>query len=176
MSDTLCKIRLKIGSMELEYEGSPDFLEGGIERLLETMGELSQKVPPQSSAPLDQAANPASSVSHTGSTTANQSAASISFTTSTLAAYTDAKSGPELALCAMFYLERVRGNTSNSSGEILQEMKTAGGYYKSTMSGNNASNLKNLAKAKRINEVSNGKYTLASSEAKRLEAVVAQIS
>lgn len=39
------KIRLKVGSMELEYEGDPAFLTGGIEALLETMGALAATVP-----------------------------------------------------------------------------------------------------------------------------------
>ena len=57
----------------------------------------------------------------------------------------------------------------------MAEMKTATGYYKSTMSGNNASNLKALAKNKKINEVFSGKYALSSSEIKRFEAVIAEI-
>ena len=48
MSDSVpqvAKIKLKVGSMELEYEGDPSFLTGGIEALLVTMGGLVGKVP-----------------------------------------------------------------------------------------------------------------------------------
>jgi hypothetical protein len=34
------KIRIKVGSMELEYDGDPSFLTGGLEALLTTMGDL----------------------------------------------------------------------------------------------------------------------------------------
>lgn len=41
----VAKIKLKVGSMELEYEGDPAFLTGGIEALLETMGAWLQRCP-----------------------------------------------------------------------------------------------------------------------------------
>ena len=42
---TSAKIRIRVGTMELEYEGDPSFLTGGIEALLVTMGDLAGKVP-----------------------------------------------------------------------------------------------------------------------------------
>ncbi|MFG6532153.1 MULTISPECIES: hypothetical protein [unclassified Sulfitobacter] len=47
----VAKIKLKVGSMELEYEGEPAFLTGGIEALLETMGGLASKVPVERDCP-----------------------------------------------------------------------------------------------------------------------------
>lgn len=47
----VAKIKLKVGSMELEYEGEPAFLTGGIEALLETMGGLASKVPVETPPP-----------------------------------------------------------------------------------------------------------------------------
>lgn len=170
MTQAPSKIRIKIGTMELEYEGDSDFLDGGIEKLLETMGSLASKVPTESiQAPERVIVAPTDHTSDTG-------ASPLSFTTSTLAAYTDAKSAPELALCAMFYLEKVKRQNANTRADILAEMKTATAYYKSTMSSNNSSNLKSLAKSKRINEVSSGKYALSRTEFNRFDGTIAQFT
>jgi hypothetical protein len=172
MTNSTSKIRIKIGTMELDYEGDPSFLNGGIEKLLETMGGLAEKAPniePALHVPGAQVDAPTSGFAQ--KTALN----GINFTTSTLANYTDAKTGPDLALCAMAYLQISKAEASCSSSMILSEMKTATGYYKSTMSGNNASNLKALAKSKKINEIFAGKYALSNSEIKRFEAVIARI-
>ena len=163
MTNSTSKIRIKIGTMELDYEGDPSFLNGGIEKLLETMGGLAEKAPNnEPTRPV-----PGAQVDARTPVLAQKSALNgINFTTSTLVNYTDAKTGPDLALCAMAYLQISKGEASCSSSMILAEMKTATGYYKSTMSGNNASNLKALAKNKKINEVFSGKYALSSSEIK----------
>lgn len=65
MSDSVpqvAKIKLKVGSMELEYEGDRDFLTGGIETLLETMGGLASKVPAETTPPQAAALEPQSPV------------------------------------------------------------------------------------------------------------------
>jgi hypothetical protein len=173
MTASTSKIRLKIGTMELEYEGDPSFLNGGIERLLETMGALSSNFPDQTSELA--LAEPSGDLQLSENTVQNKSI-NAEFTTSTLAAHADAKTGPELILCAMAYLQLSKGERACTSPMILAEMKTASAYYKTTMSGNNASSLKALVKSKKINEVSNGKYSLASSERKRFEEIVGGLS
>lgn len=79
------KIRLKVGSMELDYEGDPAFLTGGIEALLETMGALASKVPDDA---LMQAHAP---VVNGNGTVAPASGGSSDFSTNTIAANIDAK-------------------------------------------------------------------------------------
>lgn len=173
MTQPLSKIRIKIGTMELDYEGDPDFLNDGIEKLLETMGNLAGSLPSASI----QAPEKILTLSGNGEDISNApSGASLAgFTTSMLAAHTSAKTGPELALCAMAFLQISKGQSSNNRGDILAEMKSAGGYYNSNMAGNNSANLKTLAKNKRINEIATGKYALNSAEMKRFEAVIAEI-
>jgi hypothetical protein len=43
--DSGAKIRIKVGSMEVEYEGEPSFLKDGLESLLAKMADLSTQVP-----------------------------------------------------------------------------------------------------------------------------------
>ncbi|WP_439560715.1 hypothetical protein [Roseinatronobacter sp.] len=167
---TNAKIRLKVGSMELEYEGDPSFLDGGIEALLASMGDLAVRVPDTSLQ------------SHVGKTEETQpnrteqvASDSFNFSTNTIAAHLDAKSGSDLVICAMTNLELVQGKTSSSRAEILAEMKSATTYYKNTMSNNLSKSLSTLLKDKRINQVAKDSYALSATERKQVEAKVAEI-
>lgn len=167
------KIRIKVGSMELEYEGDPSFLTGGIEALLVTMGDMAAKVPeevtPQIEAPVQPP--PANGVSNGTAVVGGQ----YTFSTNTIAAHLEAKTGPELVICAMAQLELVQRKASATRNEILNEMKGATAYYNSNMSGNMSQNLGNLTKAKTIRQIAKDTYALSAKERKRIEAKVAEI-
>ncbi len=167
------KIRLKVGSMELEYEGDPAFLTGGIEALLETMGALASKVPDD--AQMQAPAFVAPVVDGNG-TVAPASGGSSVFSTNTIAAHIDAKTGPELVVCAMAQLELVQGKSSSTRAEILAEMKNATTYYKESLGSNLGQSLTSLTKKKRINQVAKDTYSLSSNERKQIEAKVAEIA
>ncbi|MBB5575247.1 MULTISPECIES: hypothetical protein [Rhizobium] len=159
------KIRIKVGSMELEYEGDPAFLTGGIEALLTTMGDLAGRIPnePAQAAGIAIANSPPSEL------------AGFHFSTNTIAAHLDAKTGPELVICAMAQLELVQGKSSSSRSEILAEMKSATTYFNTNIASNLSKSLSNLTKAKRINQVGAGSYSLSASEKKKVEVKVAEI-
>ncbi|MEM5492779.1 hypothetical protein [Hoeflea sp. AS16] len=165
---TNAKIRLKVGSMELEYEGDPSFLTGGIETLLTTMGELSTRVPAEptsapTSAPVNVNAEP------------QIASGAANFSTNTIAAHLEAKTGPELIICAMANIELVQKKPSSTRAEILAEMKNATTYFNGNMVGNMGKNLSNLTKSKRINQVAKDTYALSATERKQVEAKVAEI-
>lgn len=162
------KIRIKVGSMEVEYEGDPAFLDGGIEKLLVTMADLAGKVPDEPAPP----AAPAAAVSGAPAAT---SGGAYSFSTNTIAAHTSAKSGTELVICAMAHLELVQGKASCVRQEILNEMKNATTYYNENMRKNLGQSLSTLVKNKRINQIAKDTYSLSANERKDLEAKVAEI-
>ena len=155
--------------MELEYEGDPAFLTGGIEALLITMGGLAANFPAE--------VLPISPTQMTNGTaeTAQVHSGSPAFTTNTMAAHLDAKSGPELLICAMARLEIAQGKATSSRSDILAEMKSATTYFKDTMTSNLSYNLASLTKAKRINQQAKDIYSLSASEKKAVEAKVAEI-
>jgi len=130
--------------MELEYEGDPSFLTGGIETLVNTMGDLAGRVP-------QEPALPAAQETAKGSSPAGQSGG-VAFSTTTIAAHIGAKTGPELMICAMAQLELVQNKASYIRSDILTEMKTAPSYYDKNMGGNMTYYLNSLIKAKRIKE------------------------
>lgn len=177
MSDSLpqiAKIRLKVGSMELEYEGDPAFLTGGIEALLETMGGLASKVPAEAQRSVQATEVPPINA-NAGTAPAPVQGNMVSLSMNTIAAHLDAKTGPELIICALAKLEFVQGKSSSTRNEIHAEIKEATTYYTGNMSSNMSKNLGNLVKAKRINQIAKDTYALSANERKQLEAKVADI-
>ena len=91
-----------------------------------------------------------------------------------LASHADAETSADLILCAMAFLELNAKQNPNSSKEILAEMKNVSTVYNSMMSTNNTKNLRSLAKSKKINEVSSGKFSLGKEERQKFEAIIAE--
>ncbi|OSQ44108.1 hypothetical protein [Thalassospira sp. MCCC 1A01428] len=159
------KIRIKVGSMELDYEGEPSFLTEGIEALLTTMGDLAGRIPKELPVLAEESDGVNFAVS-TGNST---------FSTNTLAAYLEVKTALELVICAISHLEIVQGKTASSRAEILAEMRSATTYFNGNMVGNLSKTLSSLTKGKRINQITKDTYSLSSSERKKIEAKVAEI-
>lgn len=173
--EKVAKIRLKVGTMELEYEGDPTFLTGGIEALLETMGGLASKVPTETPPPPAHASHVLPTNGNGNEDGAFAGHGPFTFSTNTIAAHLDAKSGPELVICAMAELELVQRRASSSRTDILAEMKNATTYFKETMRNNLSGSLSRLVKDKRINQIAKDTYALSANERKQLEAKVAEI-
>ncbi|WP_370401597.1 hypothetical protein [Sulfitobacter sp. JB4-11] len=163
------KIRVKVGSMEIEYEGDPAFLDGGIEALLVAMGDLVARSP-EEAAPQTVAKSEKEDVGAPNSGNEN-----LSLSTNTIAAHLNSNSGADLVICAIAQLELVQGNASSTRSEILAEMKNATTYYKETYSNNLTASFGTLVKNKRINQGAKDTYSLSATERKQLEAKVAGI-
>lgn len=166
---TSAKIRIKVGSMELEYEGDPSFLTGGIEALLTTMGDLSGRVP-HAADENDEA------VVFQGARVNGTVTLPTQVSTNTLAAHLEAKTCTELVVCALAQLELLQGKPPATRNEIAEEMKSATSYYNSNMRGGNLTQaFKTLVKNKCVNQLPGDKYALTANERKRIEAKVAEI-
>lgn len=168
----VARIKLKVGSMELEYEGDPRFLAGGIEALLETMGDLAHRVPDAPPTPTPISSEPP--MTPNGNGTLPQ-VSRFEFSTNTIAAHLEAKTGPELIICAMARLELGQEKKSSSRNEILAEMKSATTYYNENMRSNMSRHLSRLTRNKRINQIAKDTYALSATERKDLEVKIAEI-
>jgi hypothetical protein len=169
MGDSEAKIKIKVGAIEVDYEGDPAFLTSGLNELIKNVAEIHKEIPESRAvAQLAQKENGSKPLEH------ENGSSSITLTTSTIASRRDANSGPELAICAMAHLELVKGLAKCDRKSILEEMKSAGAYYKGTFSNNLSSNLSSLVKSKRINEVGSGIYCLTAGEKKKIEAAIAE--
>lgn len=163
MSDThVSKIRIKMGPIELEYEGSEGFLKEELPDLLSAVSKLYTDT--GGTLKLPNAAN---------STTTSQSPpANLQLTTGTIASRIKCKSGPDLIRAAAGRLYLGIGQVSFTRQQILDQMQDAPTYYKATYSNNLTKYLSNLVKGGKLNEVSKDTYSLTPDALTELRAQV----
>lgn len=169
MEKQTVKVHIKVGDMELSYEGDSSFLTGGIETLLSAMGEIYAKAPDLSTTAPNIATESHAPIAAGG-------AAGIKLSTNSIANHYGAKSASDLALCAIIQLQLVQGVSECSRDDVLSTMKTANNYYKASMKGGNLTKaIKVLVNNKKINELAGGKYSLTATERQNAEAQLAAI-
>ena len=139
-----------MGPIEIECEGTEEFLKTELHELLKTVSTL-QKV---SGLDLNK------STSTTGSGTSEM--LEIEGTTDTIAARLSVKSGPDLILAACAKMALVDKKMTFSRDEILAEMKGAPTYYKKTYNNNLSKYLGRLISTQKLNENQTGKYAFPS--------------
>lgn len=155
------KIRIKLGPIEVEYEGSETFLKEELPQLLSAVSELYSR----SNIPKD--------VNPDGNPPASPSGGTLQGTTGTIAAKLTVKQGPDLILAAAARLHFVVGKQTFSRQEIIDEMKSATAYYKKTYLSNLTGYLNNLMKDGKLLEPSSGTYSLSASTQTDLKARLA---
>ena len=166
MNENRAKIVLKIGHLEVEYEGSEAFLKEDIFRLMEKVIGFHAEHSTALSADLPQA------TTEDEDATVGQPETNMS--TSTIATRLNAKSGPELAIAAAAHLTLVQDKEKFSREEIHNDMKSSPNHYKKSMSGNLSLSLQSLIKGGRLNEISDGHYALSAPERKKMEKNLAE--
>lgn len=158
----MAKVRIKIGSIEIEYEGADSF---GKEEVLSLFAEVlkaHKQILPEEPTDTTSAKNLAA---------ANKQNLG---TTGTLAAKLNVKSGPDLIVAACARLAFGAGKEFFSRKEITQEMQTATGYYKNTYLNNLTAYLQSLVKEQKLVESSTDTYALHATFRKELEGKLAK--
>ena len=146
------KIKIRIGAIELEYEGSEEFLKQELPDLLEAVVKLHDK-----SGVVTQNSQPAGQGSGGNS---NQNNKPLEMTTAAIATKIGGKSGPELAFAACARLGFIEARDRFSRKEILNEMKNASSFYKKSYNSNLTSILNGLMSADKITEPAKEMYSL----------------
>jgi len=157
------KIRIKLGAIEVEYEGSEQFLKDELPQLLTAVSELYAKSAALKETPVGTVANAAQP----------GGAAALQGTTGTIAAKLAVKQGPDLILAAAARMTFVLGKATFSRQEIADEIKTASAYYKKTYMNNLSQYLNNLMKDGKLLEPSTGTYSLSATAQTDLKARLA---
>lgn len=166
MDNNPAKIRLKIGQLEIEYEGRASFLQDDLLNLMEKMvGFYAEHKAAIPADPPTAQTNGAGSIGSTGD---------FDHSTNTIATHLGAKTGPDLAIAAAAHLELVKKKGTFTRKEIIHEMKSAATYYKGIMLGNLTKSLNYLVKNNRLNQVDKGVFALSAPEKKVLETKLAQ--
>lgn len=161
------KIRIKIGDVEVEYEGTEDFLRDELSELLSAVLELHREKGGSS--------NGVSSNSGTNSSAAENGhgGAIDTGTVTTIAAKLKPSTGPDLANCAATRLIVGLSQPSFTRKELLTEMKSATSYFEQSYANNLSAALKTLISQDKFRKIAKGRYTLSSAERHRLESQLA---
>jgi hypothetical protein len=149
------KIRIKIGAIEVEFEGSEEFLKSELMKLVSSVSELSKE-----GGLAITHGEPGVSVQKEGEF--------AKLTTRTIASRLNSNTGPDLIIAACAHLKLVEGKVSFTRKEILNDMKTATGYYQTSYRDNLTSYLKTLINNKKLNETSKDTFELGETTRKDL--------
>jgi len=163
---TTSKIKIKLGAIEVEYEGSENFLKEELPHLLSAVSDLYAKSHASLASSLDSKASP---IIPTGSNEISDGRPKLEATTGSIAAKLDCKSGPELVMAAAARLTLVAQTPTFARQRIIDEMKTAAAYHRATYISNLSAYLNNLVKDGKLNEPSQGTYALTATSLKELE-------
>lgn len=157
----MAKIRLKFGSLEIEYEGDQKFIETNLVGLAQSVAETLSDF-----RIAEPAENPQSSA-HRSSKSSDHL-----LSTNTIAQAIDSKTGSDLVMAAVAKLIIVNGAPSATRHTILTEMKEAPTYFKETYMSNLSSYLNTLVRSRKLNLVSKDTYSIPATERNRLEEAV----
>ena len=157
------KIRIRLGEIEIEYEGDESFLTKELPQLLAVISELHVK---------SGATNSSGSGSESGTNGAGN-AEIPELTTGSIAAKLSAKSGTDLILAASAHLTFVAKKQKFSRQEIINEMKSALAYFKKSYVSNLSKGLNALVKSGKLLEPSSDAFAMSATTQASLKARLA---
>lgn len=153
------KLSIKLGALELIYEGNQDFIEDGLIDMIERLSSL--EIP-------DVAPSPAAlhTVSSEAGRTTQTSAQGPSsrLSTSDFAVKMGVKTGTDLAMAAAAYLHHTRGSEEFRRTDLLTAMKSAKAFYKASYGSNLSKSLETLTKGGRLQNPGTETYALPYAE------------
>lgn len=154
------RIKIKLPNLEVEYEGTPNFLESGLLELTKKFGDFAKEEVSQLPLRDNQDDDTKTHEVHS------------SLTTIAIANRLGTKSGPELIIATMAKLKFTDGKDVVSADDIKTEMKEAHSIYKKSMTSNFDKNITNLVKQEMVNVVAAKRYSLSR---KKIESIEKQI-
>jgi hypothetical protein len=162
------KIRIKMGAIEVEYEGSQEFLKKDLQELLSAVAQLYT----QSGCGTEDK-DDVGDRGEDNDTGRRSRKSTLSGTTATIAGKLGAKSAPDLIIAAAAHLALVANKSEFSRKELHEQMKGASGYYKNNMQKNFTNYLNNRLKAGELVEPRTGHYALSSDKVTELRKSLA---
>jgi hypothetical protein len=159
------KLRIKLGSLEVDYEGTDEFIKEQLPGLLKTLHEM-RVVAEAESEP-----EPAPGGNKTIDTQFTGDAASLS--TNTIAGKLAAKTGSDLLKAAAIRLGIVQKKVTFTRKELLAEMRAAPHFYKKSYANNIDKSFKVLTEAGVILLQSDNTFALAANKRADLAKAIA---
>jgi hypothetical protein len=161
------KIRIKMGSIEVDYEGPEQFLTKELLKLLKDVANLQHENGNNKKGHNSESENDKDD-NEEGDTNAK-----ISGTTKTIAAKLECKNPTDLLMAAAAQLSIVQKKHRFTRKELHDGMKSASGYYKSSMGNNLTKTITGCIKSGELVEHSTDNYALKASKLKELETKLA---
>lgn len=162
------RIKIKMGAIEVECEGSESFLKEELPELIRSVSEMYTNS--IGSLPEDEPADTASN--ETASQIQKNETLNIG-TTGSVAAKLSVKSGSDLLIAAAARLTFGLGKSTFSRKEVLTEMKSATSYYKTSYGANLTKYLSTAVKDGKFLETSKGVYAIQATVATSLKSRLA---
>ena len=147
------KISIKMGSLEMSYEGPQGFAESGLLELFEQFSASK----PQDVVHIDEGAEAKVGGSELGS-------AESKLSTTDFAVRLGAKSGTDLAMAAAYYLSLTLRMDTFRRSHLLGAMRGAKQFYKTSYGGNLSKSLETLSKTGKLLTPGSDTYSLAYQE------------
>jgi len=153
------KIHIKLGALEISYEGNEAYLKSELPKLVEKMASIEVTQVENLPAPKQQQKQPAGINSE-----------SINLSMESIASKTNVKTGTDLAFAACVYLRLVEEKETFTRADILGSMKKATSYCSNSHTKNLSISIKTLIGDKRLIQRSNGSYALSATAIKRAKS------
>ena len=160
------KLKVKLGHVEVECEGTEEFIKAELPALIKSFSELLAKVP----VPLP--VTPAAI--ETNGTPRPANGKRIDLSIGTIATKLSCSTGPDLALAAAAYLTVVQAKDTFDRKEILACMQGASNHYKDSYSSNMSKILSSVVGDNKLIERSSGVYALAATTRNQMETSLGQ--
>ena len=159
------RVRIKMGQVEVEYEGDAQFLKDELPALLDSVSKLYREA--RSLNGDDDA------LDVPGPETPGAPKLHGVGTTNNIAAKIGAGSGSDLVLAAAARLTLGAGKPTFSRQALLEEMKTATSYFNKNYANNLSKYLTALVKAAKLMETAKDTYALSATALAEIEAKIA---
>jgi hypothetical protein len=147
---TTSKVRVKLGQLEVECEGTEEFLKDELPKLLDAFLKLQPKVPPAVDRPTAGLPDSAGTAGGTG----------LDFSMPEFANRLEAETAAQLMTAAGAFLMLVKKQVPFKRKELLETMKLASSQFKPAMTSNFDTTKKKLLKEGVFNEPNKGEFTV----------------
>src|SRR5689334_15090022 len=137
--DSQSKIRIRMGDVEVEYEGPHSFLGTELPKLIATLTQLR---PVTKSKQVDDKDDDDEGADDEPPASTSNGSKSVQATVGAIAAKLGVKSGPDLIIAAAAKLSIVDGLGSFARKDLLKAMRSATNYFKKTYRNNLSQYLK----------------------------------
>lgn len=160
-------IKIKIGSIEIKYEGTEDYLKNDLPALIDKLVALKGV---QTEEPISESTDETEEKPSESKGVSNN--APLQMSINSISAKLNVKSGSDLIIAACAHLTLVQNRETFQRKDILNEMKKASNYFKISHRGNLTSLLKTLVTNHKLIERKTDTYAISANTLKSLKSTL----